>query len=75
MELVIALVLLALAGCVACLLNRRKAAAMAASSPDSDNNAEEDSSYRVSYVPPEFEWSGTVTGALPIKVLTYKQYE
>ena len=75
MELVIALVLLALAGCVAYLLTRRKAAAVAASSPDSDNNAEEDSSYRVSYVPPEFEWSGTVTGALPIKVLTYKQYE
>ena len=72
--MVIALVLLALAGCVAYLLTRRKAAATAASSPDSDN-AEEDSSYRVSYVPPEFEWSGTVTGALPIKVLTYKQYE
>ena len=77
MELALALVLLALAliGCGAYLLTRRKAAATAASSPDSDNNAEEDSSYRVSYVPPEFEWSGTAAGALPIKILTYKQYE
>ena len=77
MALVIALVLLALAlaGCGAYLLTRRKAAATAASSPDSDNHAADDSSYRVSYMPPEFEWSGTVTGALPIKILTYKQYE
>lgn len=35
----------------------------------------EDSTYRVSYAPPEFEWSGAVTGALPVKILTYKQYE
>ena len=38
-----------------------------ASPPD---NADE-----VSYAPPEFEWSGTTTGALPLKILTYKQYE
>ena len=77
MELVIALVLLALtlAGCGVYLLTRRKAAATAASSPDSDNNAGEESNYRVSYVPPEFEWSGTASGVLPIKILTYKQYE
>ena len=35
----------------------------------------DDSAYRVSYAPPEFEWSGTTTGALPVKILTYKQYE
>lgn len=35
----------------------------------------DDSTYRVSYAPPEFEWSGTTTGALPVKILTYKQYE
>ncbi len=29
----------------------------------------------MSYAPPEFEWSGTTTGALPLKTLTYKQYE
>ena len=77
MELELALVLLAmaLAGCGAYLLTRRKVAATAISSPDSDNNTEEGISYQVSYVPPEFEWSGTATGTLPIKVLTYKQYE
>jgi hypothetical protein len=30
---------------------------------------------QVSYIQPEFQWSGTSTGALPIKILTYKQYE
>jgi len=35
----------------------------------------DDSAYLVSYAPPEFEWSGTTTGALPLKTLTYKQYE
>lgn len=35
----------------------------------------DDGTYRVSYAPPKFEWSGTTTGALPVKILTYKQYE
>lgn len=42
---------------------------------DSNSSTLDDSTYRVSYAPPEFEWSGTVTGALPVKILTYKQYE
>ena len=29
----------------------------------------------VSFAPPEFEWSGHSIGALPLKTLTYKQYE
>ena len=29
----------------------------------------------VTYAPPEFEWSGNSNGTLPLKVLTYKQYE
>jgi hypothetical protein len=37
--------------------------------------AHEETAYQVSYAPPEFEWSGTTTGALPLKTLTYKQYE
>jgi hypothetical protein len=37
--------------------------------------APEETPYQVSYAPPEFEWSGTTTGALPLKTLTYKQYE
>lgn len=53
----------------------------AAGSPAAGGQAEphsrplDDSTYRVSYAPPEFEWSGTTTGALPVKILTYKQYE
>ncbi|RZJ24992.1 MAG: hypothetical protein EOO54_07745 [Haliea sp.] len=35
----------------------------------------DETAYQVSYAPPEFEWSGTTTGALPLKTLTYKQYE
>jgi hypothetical protein len=35
----------------------------------------QESSYQVSYIAPEFQWSGTTSGALPIKILTYKQYE
>jgi hypothetical protein len=35
----------------------------------------EESSFEVSYVPPQFQWSGHSTGALPVKMLTYKQYE
>ncbi len=31
--------------------------------------------YQVSYAPPQFEWSGNSTGTLPLKTLTYKQYE
>lgn len=34
-----------------------------------------DPEYQVSYAPPEFEWSGNSNGALPVKILTYKQYE
>ncbi len=43
--------------------------------PSAPQTARDDSSYQVSYAPPEFEWSGTTTGALPFKTLTYKQYE
>ncbi|MES2283706.1 MAG: hypothetical protein V4542_20020 [Pseudomonadota bacterium] len=38
-------------------------------------HATDDSEYQVSYAPPEFEWSGNSTGSLPVKTLTYKQYE
>ncbi len=75
MELVIVLVVLVLAACGAWLLMRRKAASMAAPAPPVGRGAGEDSTYRVSYVPPEFQWSGHVSGSLPIKILTYKQYE
>ena len=74
--MVIVLVLLVLAACGAgFFLIRRKAVSAAAPAPTEDKRAEEDSTYRVSYVPPEFQWSGHVSGSLPIKILTYKQYE
>lgn len=56
---------------------KRRAAASpaAAGQTQPDRRPLDNSSYRVSYAPPEFEWSGTSTGALPVKILTYKQYE
>ena len=79
MELVIVLllliILLLLGGCGVYLFCRRKVASNVAPAPPVDGKAEGDSTYRVSYVPPEFQWSGHVSGSLPIKILTYKQYE
>jgi hypothetical protein len=31
--------------------------------------------YKISYVPSDMEWSGSTSGTLPLKTLTYKQYE
>jgi hypothetical protein len=31
--------------------------------------------YSISYVPSDMEWSGSTSGTLPLKTLTYKQYE
>ncbi len=39
------------------------------------SSAADDSEYQVSYAPPEFEWSGNSSSSLPVKMLTYKQYE
>ena len=39
------------------------------------NTRPDDSAYPVSFAPPEFEWSGTHSGNLHVKTLTYKQYE
>ena len=69
------LVLLGLLGWGALHMARRKTVKADVPAAPADSGAVEDSTYRVSYVPPEFEWSGTTTGALPIKMLTYKQYE
>ena len=67
--------ILLLGGCGIYLLSQRRAASKMAPLPPVDGKAEADSTYRVSYVPPEFQWSGHVSGSLPIKILTYKQYE
>jgi hypothetical protein len=65
------LVLLSLLGFGLLRRGRRKAAG----SHHPQAETQDDSSYRVSYAPPEFEWSGTTSGAIPVKILTYKQYE
>lgn len=31
--------------------------------------------YNISYAPSDMEWSGSTSGAMPLKTLTYKQYE
>jgi hypothetical protein len=47
--------------------NERAATALL---PTADKNP-----YKISYVPSDMEWSGSVSGAMPLKTLTYKQYE
>ncbi|MGQ2980395.1 MAG: hypothetical protein ACT6Q9_11950 [Polaromonas sp.] len=65
-------VLALLGGAVFVWLRRKRRKAEAAPARET---AHEEVAYQVSYAPPEFEWSGTTTGALPLKTLTYKQYE
>ena len=35
----------------------------------------EQNAYKISYAPSDMEWSGSTSGTLPLKTLTYKQYE
>jgi hypothetical protein len=72
-SVVFVLVVLALLGLAAFAWLRRTRRKIDAAPPV--KTVHEDSAYQVSYAPPEFEWSGTTTGALPLKTLTYKQYE
>jgi hypothetical protein len=72
-SVVFVLVVLALLGLAAFAWLRRTRRKTDAAPPV--KTVHEDSAYQVSYAPPEFEWSGTTTGALPLKTLTYKQYE
>ena len=67
---------LALLACLAAALyffiRRRKSElskTSASVSPD------EKTPYQISYVPSDIEWSGSTTGVIPLKTLTYKQYE
>lgn len=45
-----------------------KSASLRTSKPDENPSS-------VNFAPPEFEWSGHSISALPLKTLTYKQYE
>ena len=54
----------------------RKAVAPLAPQSASPRTAKpDDDPSSVSFAPPEFEWSGHSISALPLKTLTYKQYE
>ena len=44
-------------------------------SVSTNQTAVEKSAYKISYVPSDMEWSGSTSGTLPLKTLTYKQYE
>ena len=35
----------------------------------------EKTAYKISYAPSDMEWSGSTSGTLPLKTLTYNQYE
>lgn len=72
-SVVFVLIVLALLGLAAFAWQRRTR--RKADSAPARKTTHEDSAYQVSYAPPEFEWSGTTTSALPLKTLTYKQYE
>lgn len=72
-SVVFVLIVLALLG-LAAFAWLRRTRHKAATAPTL-KTAHEETAYQVSYAPPEFEWSGTTTGALPLKTLTYKQYE
>ncbi len=67
---VVLLALLGLLGFWVHRFTRRKAVPAPLPEPKPD-----DSAYQVSFAPPEFEWSGTHSGNLRVKILTYKQYE
>jgi hypothetical protein len=40
-----------------------------------DANATPENPYKISYAPSDRQWSGSSIAALPLKTLTYKQYE
>ena len=47
----------------------RRAAVSDAKPPQAPND------FKISYAPSDMEWSGSSNGTLPLKTLTYKQYE
>jgi hypothetical protein len=47
----------------------RRAAVNDTKAPQAPND------FKISYAPSDMEWSGSTSGTLPLKTLTYKQYE
>jgi len=55
---------------------KRKRASTGRRLPTSHSgSAADEPAYKISYVPSDMEWSGSTSGVLPLKTLTYKQYE
>ena len=67
---VLVLVALCLIGFGVHHINQRKRRFASATQNTAEKNA-----YKISYVPSDMEWSGSTSGTLPLKTLTYKQYE
>ena len=54
---------------------RKKAEAAKKASQTQIEKVADENAFKVSYAPPQFEWSGHSTGVLPVKTLSYKQYD
>ncbi len=67
---IVVLALLALLGFAVYRMNLHKRRAAPAPLEPAEKPA-----YKISYAPSDMEWSGSTSGALPLKTLTYKQYE
>lgn len=68
--IIAALTVLVLPGFALYRMNQRKRIASRASQELLEKNA-----YKISYAPSDMEWSGSTSSSLPLKTLTYKQYE
>ena len=64
------LVVLVLIGCAVHLMKNRKRPVAPAPLEPVEKNA-----YKISYALSDMEWSGSTSGTLQLKTLTYKQYE
>ena len=67
---IVILALVGLSGFAVYRMNQRKRRAAPAPPEPSEKLP-----YKISYAPSDMEWSGSSTGTLPLKTLTYKQYE
>jgi hypothetical protein len=72
---VLLLVLLAALAFVAYRIGIRRRKANVKAPAKALDSQTQHSDFKVSYAQPEFEWSGHSIGDLPVKTLTYKQYE
>jgi hypothetical protein len=70
----VALAVLVVLGIAGYVLIRRKRNSKRKAAPTAEAVVEK-IPYKISYAPSDMEWSGSTSGAMPLKTLTYKQYE